>query len=223
MSGRDAMERDRGLKLLVAILPLLTGWLYLLGIAHHQGYLSAYGAHHSLIPIGFEGALLTGLISLINWSFPALLYTAASVAAMVLSVSVVAAISIGRKPRIFMVKMIRRLKNRKVPSKGVPEVEKVLDGALSLNSAMLGVSLVFILLLATILLGLRSGESSAKKSMAEFTEDPSQGVQIDGVRSKVVVCSEQYCLIWDGSRTLQHKRDVLNGISMPSIGHNDRG
>lgn len=210
------MDRDRGFKLLLTTLPLLTAWLYLVGIAHHQGYLAAYGVHHTLLSLDFEGALVTGFISLFQLSYPAILYAAIAIFFLVAALSIVAAISLNKRPRILLARLRRSLIKNRSPKKIDPAVGKALEGALTANSFLGAFSLVILLLAASVLAGTKTGKSSALNSMAKFKSNESSSVVIGGVRSQIVGCNEDFCLFWDGKQSKQMPRQVLNDVTLPS-------
>lgn len=210
------MDRDRGFKLLLTTLPLLTAWLYLVGIAHHQGYLAAYGIHHSLLSLDFEDALVTGFISLFQLSFPAIFYAAITIFFLVVALSIVAAISLNKRPRILLAKLRRSLTKKRSPKKIDPTVGKALEGAITANSFLGAFSLVILLLAASVLAGTKTGKSSALSSMAKFKSNESSSVVIDGVKNQIVGCNSEFCLFWDGEQSRQMSRQVLNGVTLPS-------
>jgi hypothetical protein len=48
------------LQAVLAVLPIVSGGLYLLGFAHHQGYLDAFGIDDSLFQLATDRSLLLG-------------------------------------------------------------------------------------------------------------------------------------------------------------------
>lgn len=211
------MDNDRGLKLLITALPLLTAWLYAIGVSHHQGFLSAYGAHYSLFGLDFESALLNGFIALFTWSFPAVLYAVLLLFAFVFTMAIIAAISLNKRPRVFFRKIRRRLRAMKPRKRMEPTIEKALEGALTINSFLGGFVMVLILFGVSILLGLESGKSYAHNAMKEYSSDSAIGLSIDGARSQIVRCNDDFCLIWDGEASKQIPRARLNSIAMPVV------
>lgn len=59
------MSDSRFFKMIIAIVPMFTAGLYLLGLTYHEGFLSVYGVEPSLFPLASDVALLQGFFALI--------------------------------------------------------------------------------------------------------------------------------------------------------------
>ena len=59
----------------MALVPLLTAALYLLGLSYHEGYLEIYGLNNSQFPIASDKALSTGFLTFSIESFPLRIYS----------------------------------------------------------------------------------------------------------------------------------------------------
>lgn len=210
------MDNDRGLKLVVTLLPLIAAWLYVIGVAHHQGFLSAYGAHYSLFGLGFEDALLNGAIALFYLSLPNLIYPALLLLMLVIALVMIGAILLNKRPRLFFRKIRKKFKVVKPIRKVEPAVEKALEGVLTANSFLGAFVVVLLLFGLSILVGYKSGQSSARESMKKHSNASVPGLNIEGVRIQIVRCNDEFCLVWDGEASKQVPRAALNNITMPT-------
>ena len=52
-------------RMLLAVVPVLTATLYLMGLSSHEGLLDVYGVDSSLFPLASDTALLQGFFTLI--------------------------------------------------------------------------------------------------------------------------------------------------------------
>jgi hypothetical protein len=59
----------------LALVPLLSAALYLLGLSYHEGYLEIYGLNSSQFPIASDKALSTGFLTFSIESFPFRIYS----------------------------------------------------------------------------------------------------------------------------------------------------
>ena len=204
------MKDQRGLTLLLTSLPILTGWLYVIGIAYFQGYQAQYGIHYSFFEIGFEDALTFGLIALFLFSFPSIHIIALLLLLLATLLGVVAALSTGQKPKLFFTQIAKKFKLYKPKTKPPVSLTKATEYTLNLTSYVMWAIITLIIVAASIALAINKGRLAARSDMHDFQSNKITGIQYMGNRHQIVRCDKEFCILWDGNFSFQVERKALN-------------
>jgi hypothetical protein len=193
---------ERVVNVLVAILPLLSAALYLLGFSYHQGYLAAFGVDESLYPLALDRALFTGLLAFIGMSFPAVAYALGALCALVIALLVATILSSTASVRSITLSFLRRLPGWRLSHPPSETASALLDRSFVLYGYGIGIVAVLVSLLAMAALSSARGREQAEREISDHKSDRGWTTQVSTretdlpPRVKLLVCGEHWCSFW---------------------------
>lgn len=211
------------LKTAIAVLPVLSAGLYLLGTMHHEGYLSAFGLEQSMFPLAIDRLLLLGFIELLGVCVAPNVY--AVVAMLVLIAAVLLAGILSSVPQVQHWQAVIAQRRRKFLSNRAPssKVDALLDKSSNLYIYVTGSLLVVVLLLVVALVSARSGKEQAEHEIADFSAGKSSYLELSAEqvsspkRAKQIICGATYCAFWLGTEAMVLRTEQIKQI----VTHND--
>jgi hypothetical protein len=201
---------------LLTVLPVLTAGLYLLGLTYHQGYLGEFGIDDSIFPLATDKALLAGFLSLVNITFPGLIYAVLMAIGFVLLVVATTVLSSTSRVRALIVRL-RKWRVDRFPNSTHPQPAiDLIDRGATAYVYLSGVILILLLLVAIAVLSGKTGREQAEREISEFRQGRSARTEILSAQvekpylGKLVQCGEKYCAFWSDAGTVLLRHEVID-------------
>lgn len=212
------MRQPRLFQTLLAVLPVLTAGLYLLGLSYHQGYLDAFGIDDTLFPIASDKALFAGFFSLVTLSFPAGLYAIGAIGAFVFLVIVSAVLSSTARVQSMVIRLRLWIARRRPTLSSTPVADVLIDRGATAYAYVSGLVVALLLLLAMAAFSSKTGREQAEKMMDNFSNGKTTVAEVFSPQlpgpliGKLVMCGEKYCALWSTEGTTVMRHDVVERI-----------
>jgi hypothetical protein len=206
------------LKILLAVVPVLSATLYLLGLTYNEGFLGAYGVEPLLFPLPSDITMLYGFFALGAIGLQPFYNIFLIVFSLLLIVILVAIFSSHSRVKALQVKIALRLQ-RYMPSK---EVRGILDKGSTGYLYIIGVFLMLFLPFFIAVLSIKSGEKQAKLNMDKFDTKTGKWVMLHTaysstpIRAQQITCGNTHCAFWLGQEALILEHDKIEKI----VAHN---
>jgi len=206
------------LQLALAVLPVLSAGLYLMGVTYHQGYLDGFGIEDSLFPLSIDRSLLSGFLALVSFGLIPMAYTV--FAAMALATSVVVAAALSSIPRVNRWQAIVLTKLHSMRSKNAPPpaLNNLSDKWATVLMYVVGVFVVVFLLAVVAVLSTKSGREQARKEIDAFKSQNGNYVTLHTAslpattRAKQIICSTSHCAYWLGSEAIVLRHENIERV-----------
>lgn len=209
---------DRPLQIFIAVLPVTSAGLYLLGISYVQGYLGAYGIDTSLYPLASDLALFSGLLALISVSFPAVVYALAALCLFVFAVLISASLASSSRVQVLTLWLVTRIQRWRPKQPQTPASTALLDRSFLVYAYATGVVAVLLALLLMAALSAKRGKEQAENERKEFTAGNGWHVTAVGDQlalptpSRLVICGDRWCSFWTGEEAVTVRRESIQRI-----------
>lgn len=212
------------LETLIAVIPLASAALYLMGFAYHQSYLSVYGVDEFLFPLPIEKSWLFGFWVVLAEGLIPMMFAFFSMLSLLLAIMVITVATSNEKIKAHFLSVIEKVKfhrksKTKAPSAPEPTMVEITEktGILSLYIGVPFFIMAFIGL--AILLASKSGQQQAKKEMADFQIKQTHWVEIEHsgqptpTQAKLIFCSEKLCAFWQGEKSIILQTDKIDRMT----------
>lgn len=212
------MKPPRLLQTLLAVLPVLTAGLYLLGLSYNEGYLDAFGIDDSIFPIPSDKALFTGFYILVTLSFPSGLYAIGAIGTFIVLVVVVAVLTSVARVQSIVARIKTWLFFRFRKLTVAPTADALLDKGATAYAYVSGFVVSLSLLLVMAALSSKTGREQAEKAMADYARGKTVVAEFFLHQSpkplvgKLVMCGERHCALWSPEGTTIVRHDLVERI-----------
>lgn len=213
------------IKILLALIPVLSVTLYMLGLTYYDGFLGAYGAEPSLFPINSDITLLYGFFALgLIGIFPVSMFllTAFCVFTLTIVVVILSSHARVRKLQAKLVSCFQKIK----PSEKTSEV---IDRGSTVYLYIFGVFLIVVLPYFLAIKSMERGKEQAEHNKEEFENKTGKWVMLYSTHSTVpvrahqITCSTTHCAFWLGQETLTLAHDEIEKVlAYSSINKNSK-
>jgi hypothetical protein len=166
-------------RILLAVVPVLTATLYLMGLSFHEGFLDIYGVDSSLFPLASDTALLQGFFTLLLIGALPILNKFYVVLLLFALVVLAAILSSHSRVKAIQSKIAVRLQ-KCMPSK---EISGILDKSSTGYIYIVGIFLLIFLPFYIASLSIQSGQQQAKLNMEEFNNQTGKWVMLHSSHS----------------------------------------
>lgn len=222
------MKPTLTIQTLLAVLPVFTAGLYLLGLSYQQGYLTTFGINDMVFSLASDQALFTGFLSLVNLTFPAGFYAIIALGALVILVFIAAILSSTTRARSAVESIHSWLSHRKAKVTISPATGNLVDKSTTIYTYGAGFFAgVFLLFLITIS-SYKSGGELAMKEIANFQSGKSTRAEVfssqvpQGYVGMLLLCGEKYCAFWSSTGTILLRHEAIDRIVLhPSSATSD--
>jgi hypothetical protein len=212
------MKPTRTLQTLLAVLPVFTAGLYLLGLSYQQGYLTTFGINDTAFPLASDQALFTGFLSLVNLTFPAGLYAILALGALVILVLVAAVLSSTTRVRSVVASMLAWFPHRGPKATISPVTGDLVDKSATAYAYGAGFVVGVLLLYLITLSSFKSGGELATKEIANFQSGKTTRAELfssqvpRGYVGMLLLCGEIYCAFWSSTGTILLRHETIDQI-----------
>jgi hypothetical protein len=202
----------------LAVVPVVSAGLYLLGFAYHQGYLDGFGIEDSLFPLAADRSLLFGFFAFVSFGLVPMTYALAAFVFLFFTVVVAAVISSAPRVKEIQTRIITKLRSWLHKREPSPSMSFWVDKSGAVYGYAAGGFLVLFLLTVVALLAAKSGKEQAQKEIAAFAEQKGNWVVVhspllpEPKRAKQITCSDIYCAFWLGSEALIFRHENIERI-----------
>lgn len=203
---------------ILAIIPVVSAGLYLLGFAYHQGYLDAFGIEDSLFPLATDRSLLFGFFAAINMGLVPMLYAFGAVAILFVTVVVVATISSVPRVQLLQARIIKKLRSFRNKGEASPTMSALVDKSGTLYGYVGGSFLVLFLLALVPVFASKSGKEQAQKEIEAFRAQKTNWVMLhtpllaEPTKAKQIFCSSSHCAFWLGNESLIVRQESIERL-----------
>lgn len=202
-------------QLALAVLPIVTAGLYLVGTMHHVGYLKAFALDDALFPLVWERAVLQGFLLSVVHSLDPLLYATVSVLLLAVGSLAAAFLSSADRARRWQFVLKRWLGARFKNGHRVPlPTEK----AMNICTYVAAVAMVVVTLLLLAAFSLNQGRLQAEQERERFANGHGTQVMLSAdqliapVRAKQLACGASHCAFWLGNEVLVLRHEQVQRV-----------
>ena len=209
---------DSRLQAALAVIPVASAGLYLLGFAYHQGYLDAFGIDDSLFPLATDRSLLFGFFAAVNMGLVPMLYAFGAVAFLFVSVVVVAVISSAPRVKLLQARLIAKIRFWRHEGEVSPALTALVDKSSTLYGYVGGAFLALFLLALVPFFAAKSGKEQAQKEIDAFRAQKSNWVMLYSpllptpTKAKQISCSGSHCAFWLGTESLILRHESIERL-----------
>jgi hypothetical protein len=226
-------ERHSRLQTALAVLPVVTGELYLMGYCFYVGNLLTYGLTDSLFPLGIDRAILFGFLTLISASFEPMADATLAMTALLMVVVVAAALSstsrVKRWQRIAAARVNSWILSVRSDNKPLPALNNLVDKGLVPVVYFGGTALLIAASIVVAVLSLGAGRKQGTKEIAEFRDRRGIYVSVESaafpspVEAKQIVCNASHCAYWLGHEAVVLQHDKVDRVITHNAAFQERG
>ncbi len=215
------MSDSKFINTALAVVPVFSGTLYLMGYMYYLGFLDVYGIESSLFPLPSDITLLYGFYVLIPTvvSLAPVFYAVLAMFILLLMLGLTYLLASNSR----VVSLHKRLFAKKAnKNKNNPEIKKKLDDILDKGETIYYYYLgVFLILFFTVLLtqfAIISGKDEAIKSIDKFSNQTGKWVMLytslssSPVKAQQVTCGKTHCAFWLGNEALIIAHDKIEKV-----------
>lgn len=198
------------LKILLALVPILSATLYMLGLTYHQGYLMAFGLQPILFTTPSDVSILYGFFALFQIGFQTF-YIGVIVALLVLFIIIIVVVLSSHTSVMKLhTKILFYLQKYKLPVRNNAIVDKSSTAYLYICGLFFIVLFPYVLAIQSIKAGEKLAESNKLRFKSEnanfimlYTTDSSPPIKV-----QQITCSTTHCAFWSGKEaiTLSHEK-----------------
>lgn len=224
------MKPTRTLQTLLAVLPVFTTGLYLLGLSYQQGYLTTFGINDTVFPLASDQALFTGFLSLVNLTFPAGLYAIVALGALVILVFIAAILSSTTRAQSIVSSIRSWFPHSETKVTISPATGNLVEKSTSAYAYGAGFLVGVLLLFLITVSSFKSGEELATKEIANYQSGKTTRVEVfssqapRGYVGMLLLCGEKYCAFWSSTGTLLLRHEAIDRIVLhPSSATSNNG
>lgn len=211
---RSSILKNSRLQAILAILPVVTSGLYLLGFSYHQGYLESFGIEDSLFNLTSDRSMFIGLYTALSLILLPSFYTV--IAVFVLFVVVVLVGIFSSLPRVREVQQKVVVKYRWRFGRGIaPNIVSMVESTGTLYFYVVGFFFTCVLLTFIPYFATKSGKEQASKEILEFREKKGNTIILyssqlpEPMKVKQISCSTSHCAFWNGSEAFILRLDSI--------------
>lgn len=203
---------------ILAIIPVVSAGLYLLGFAYHQGYLDAFGIDDSLFPLATDRSLLFGFFAAISMGLVPMLYALGAVAMLFITVVVVAVISSAPRVQQLQARLLEKLRSFRHRGETSPTMNALVDKSGTLYGYVGGTFLALFLLALVPVFAAKSGKEQAQKEIEAFKAEKANWVMLhtplltEPAKAKQIFCSGTHCAFWLGNESLIVRHESIERL-----------
>lgn len=222
--GGHSRGKESKLQLLLAVLPVLSAALYLVGTAYHESYLIDFGIENSMFPLPLDRVWLYGFTSLMSFGLGPML-SGVLIAVLIFAAVMIAAVlsSIPKVQRIQEVTLERmRAKLYSPTSRPTPALIKLVDKWGVLYFYFAGAFLLIMSLIFAIILSSDAGSKAAQNDKVNWAKGTRRSAAVTvqsepPVAAFQVTCGSTHCAFWTGreTRLLRHEQ-IVNFLVYPA-------
>ncbi len=213
------------LKVLLAVVPLLSTTLYLMGLSYHEGLLSGFGLESSLFPISSDRALLQGFFILIIVGFEPIIYTFFIL--LLVFLLLVVAVLVALDSRF---KKVKQKVSPYIPKKLISdEATNVIGNGATSISYIVAVFCIILLPFYISYLSVQTGINHAEETIKRFEKGTGSWAELyeKGASTPTsvseILCSSQHCAFWNGNESvvLSHE-SITKTVVHKKSNHNEK-
>lgn len=202
------------IKILLALIPVLSVTLYMLGLTYYEGYLGSYGVEPTLFLLPSDVTLLYGFFALLQIGFQPFYMIFLIVVSLFFIVFVVVILSSHSSVKELQIKLATYLQKIK-PSEKTSEV---IDKGSTVYLYIFGVFFIVILPYFLAIQSIKYGEEHAERNKIEFKNQTGKWVMLysthsnSPVKAQQISCSSTHCAFWLGQETVTLTHDKINKV-----------
>jgi hypothetical protein len=221
------MKPHPALQTLLTVLPVLTAGLYLLGLSYNQGYLAVFGVDDSIFPLASDKALSTGFVSLVTFTFPAVIYAVGAFVAFIVLIFVAAVLSSTARFQSLVTRIKARITHRRPAEITSSIAGDLIDKSATVYWYASGFILALLLFLVMALLSDKVGREQAEREVAEYQSGKATSAQLFSPQvpgpypSKLVMCGDKYCAFWSSAGTIVVRHEAIDRIVTHTFAQGD--
>lgn len=212
------MKPTQTLQTLLAVLPVFTAGLYLLGLSYQQGYLITFGINDTVFPLASDQALFTGFLSLANLTFPAGFYAIVALGLFVILVIIAAIFSSTTRIQSLVTPIRAWLIHRRPKVTLSPTTDELMEKSTMAYGYGAGFVIGVLLLFFIVIFSFKGGTELATKEIADFQSGKSTRAELfssqapQGYVGMLILCGEKYCAFWSNSGTILLRHETIDRI-----------
>lgn len=220
------MSDSKFINTALAVVPVFSAALYLMGFMYYQGFLDVYGVESSLFPLASDTTLLYGFYVLIPTvaSLTPVFYAVLAMFALMFMLGLAYLLASSSRVDALHKRVFAKKANK---NKRNPEIKQKLDDILVKGETAYYYYLgIFLILLTAVLLtkfAIIRGSDEAIKNIDKFNNQTGRWVMLytslssSPVKAQQITCSNTHCAFWLGEEALMLGHDKIEKV----IAHND--
>lgn len=199
---------DQRFQTAIAVIPVVSAGLYLLGVTYHQGYLDAFGIEDSLFPLATDKSLLFGFFAFASVGLVPMAYAMFAAAVLVVGVMVVALLSSRARLTKFATRFFSALASLRMKEKPSELLVNWMDKSGTAYLYIAGFVFVTVSLVFSAVVSAKSGSEQARLEIDNFKNQRGNWVMLyspslgSPIRAKQITCGPAFCAFWLGSESL---------------------
>lgn len=202
------------IKILLALIPVLSVTLYMLGLTYYDGYLGSYGVEPTLFLLPSDVTLLYGFFALLQIGFQPFYVSFLILISLFFIIFVVVILSSRSSVKELQVKVASYLQKIK-PSEKTGEV---INKGSTVYLYIFGIFFIVILPYFLAIQSIKYGEKHAERNKLEFKNQTGKWVMIysnqsnSPLKAQQIACSSTHCAFWLGEEALTLTHDKINKV-----------
>lgn len=209
-----ALSPGQMMKTLLAVLPVLSAGLYLMGSMYYQARLSGFGVEESLLPMPADRLLLSGFAAFLSFSGPVLMSSVIASAALVFAVIVTAVLSVTPQAQRWQAALERRWPRFRSKERVSPTMNGLVDKGANFFFYVSAAVMVVVLLVLIAALSNKAGKEQTEREIQDFAQGKGSIVTVtvgtlsSPTRAHLIECSAVHCAYWmdDGAHVFRHEQ-----------------
>lgn len=202
----------------LAVIPVASAGLYLLGFSYHQSYLAGFGIEDSLFPLAADKLLLFGFYAFVTIGFGPFVYVLLTVFLLFMAVVFAAILSSTNRVKNLKGQLISKLRSFHFENSTEPTMSALVDKSGNAYVYLTGSFLVFLLLIVITVLAEQSGKAQSQKDIEAFKNKNGKWTMLhtamlsEPTRAMQIICGTSHCAFWLGDETLILRHENIERI-----------